>query len=160
MGFLEFLRGRVTETAANTFTEVEITTPASRTESLAMLIHQVKFATSMPDTEDAQQNTVETQLTKTTQSAIINIDNDAQIDAHTIIEAAGVVQGSLSEYYRLETQGIGTWRHFHPAILYPRAGIFLGVQGTGNANARTGQIQIGYTLERVSKDDFIAALVD
>lgn len=159
MGFLEFLRGVVTEDAANTFKQVEIRTPVSRSESLAMLIHQMKLQPDLPAVEDGQSNSVNVVVSKTTQDAIIGVDNPNRLMGAGANVQAGLVEGSLSEYLRA-TFPFEVWEHFHPPILYPRDSIFLGVEGVGNAAVSTARLMIGYELAKVDPGDFIAALVD
>lgn len=159
MGFLEFLRGVVTEDSVNTFKDVEIPTPASRTESLAMLIHQMKLQVDLPAVEDGQSNSVNVVVSSSDESAIIGVENTHRLMGAGINVQAGLVEGTLSEYIRY-TQPFEVWEHFHPPILYPRRSIFLGVEGVGNAAVSTARLMIGYELAKVDAGDFIAALVD
>ena len=158
MAFLEFLRDRVVESAANTFTESEIKTPASRSESLAMLIWMVEFFLPFPSVEDGEQNVLQAHLAKKSQSAIINLeDSDLIAIVRSEVDAGGA-QGSLSEYQVVaKTELI---QRFDPPILYPKAEMFLGIAGVGNAAALAVSARVGYTLEKVNAGDFIAALVD
>ena len=159
--FLEFINGVLTESAANTFTELEIATPASRTALSAMLIWLIEFDMTTPDIEDAQTNVTNIQLTRDTTTGLNNLEDDDLLARWSISVAAGAIQGSLSEY--LVASGLDPRPRvfkFDPPILYPRSSVWLGIQGTGNVNVKTGRCRVGYTLEKVSQQAFIAALVD
>ena len=100
-----------------------------------------------------------TQLTKTSQTGAVGLDRDALIAKMMERVSAGGVQGSLSEYFRNIYENPAHWR-FDPPVLVAKDTLFLGVVGTGNANAKSARIRIGYTLQKVSVEAFIAALVE
>lgn len=161
MGFLEFIRGEIAESAANTYTEQELRTPVSRSESLAMLIHQIQFAPDFPDIEDGQANSISTVLAGRTSTSILAITDPDRLDGFAISNSYGAVEGTLSEFGQLAPLSApAVWRHFNPPILFPRDALFLEIQGTGNATVKTGRVQVGYELAKVDPGDFIAALVD
>ena len=56
-------------------------------------------------------------------------------------------------------RGFPRWK-FDPPVLYPRAKMYVGLRTAGFTNVCSGFVKIGYTLEKVSKEDFIAALVE
>ncbi len=159
MAFMEFLKGTVMESAANAYTEVEVKTPASRTESMAMLIWQAETVNPTPDIEDGQDNSTGTHWAKRTLTSLTAIDSPDCIQRTDVNVFAGGVEGSLSEYlvHRGRKQVV---QYFDPPILYPRASLFYAVASGGNASVKSAQGRIGYTLEKVSPGDFIAALVD
>ena len=96
MPFMEFVRASVTESAANTFTETETPTPASKTEKLAMLIHFAEIQVGNPDVEDAQENDIGVQITDRSETAIVQISDTAALFRYTVFVHAGSAQGSLS----------------------------------------------------------------
>ncbi|MBA7703723.1 hypothetical protein ES703_112516 [subsurface metagenome] len=49
---------------------------------------------------------------------------------------------------------------FDPPILYPKALLYLGMNTIGATSTRFATVRIGYTLEKVSREDFISALVE
>ena len=159
MPFLEFVRNAIVESAANTYTEEEIQTPASRSESLAMLIWNIESELAAPDVEDGQSNTVSMGLYKSTQVGTPGMGDPDNLFRQANNVQAGVVEGSLSEYFRDKGE-VHRFMQYDPPILYPHARIFHGILGSGNAAAKAGDIRVGYTLEKVDAGDFIAALVD
>ncbi len=157
---MEFLRGKITETAANTYTEVEISAPTSRSEKLAMLIWQILFQLDLPTLEDGESNFTRTHLANaTSQTPIHDLDDDECLHRMRANIQAGAGQGSLSEYLILDQTGPEI-RYFAPPLLYAKDSLFLAIEGTGNPTAKAVQVQVGYTLERVPPEMFIAALVE
>ena len=156
---MEFLRAGKTEATANTYVEEEIATPVSRSENLAMLIWQVAFQMDRPDLEDAQSNNMGVHLASESKSALVTIDSNDIIHTVRWFVEAGNVQGSLSEYAYDSMTGAVVW-DFAPPVLYAKGEMFAQVLGEGNANAKSAHVLVGYTLERVNAELFIAALVE
>ena len=50
--------------------------------------------------------------------------------------------------------------YFDPPILYAKNKIYMGMNSAGQGAVKTAYAALGYTLEKVDKDDFIAALVE
>lgn len=158
--FMEWLRNRVQESAVNTYTEEEIPTPASRTEKMAMLIHQVQFHTDDPQVTEGSYSSILTGLYSHSQSGAVGISDPDTIVAYQQFVAAGRYEGTLSEYW--EHREDPSIIYFDPPLLYAKAVIYHGVQGVQQPGAavKTSDVRIGYTLEKVSDADFIAALVE
>ncbi|MBA7550438.1 hypothetical protein ES705_43735 [subsurface metagenome] len=56
---------------------------------------------------------------------------------------------------------IGTQKQtFDPPILYPKASLYVGFNTVGFTTVKKLAVRIGYTLEKVSREDFISALVE
>ena len=53
-----------------------------------------------------------------------------------------------------------TMIYFDPPLLWPWPDVWIGVWGAGNVNAKDAAGYLLYTLEKVAKEDFIAALVE
>ena len=152
--FMEFLRANGTPGAANGFKNVEIKVPASKTESLAMLIHRIDFYLDPEEDLDAPAHAdkLTWQLCSSEQSAIIPINNSAIVDMAQL-------------YDLLVTSGLAALtfpivHEFNPPILYAKDTLYLGIQTVGQGDADTMGVRVGYTLEKVTKDQFIEALVD
>ena len=157
---MEFLRAEVSEESANTFKEVEIATPASRSEKLAMLIWKVVFQIDYPDVEDGQRNAVQGRLTRASQSAIVNEHDPDVIAWMTVNLGAGAVSGALSDFFEKSARPSDGFWDFAPPILYAKSEMFAQVLGTGNAQKKSCHVLVGYTLERVPAELFISALVE
>lgn len=156
--FMEFLRQRVTETAANTFTCGEIRCPVSETESLVMLVHRMEIY--IPNVDRIDSTIVWTSAAIGYNDANERSSNQSSVIHQTMMqEDCGSEEGSLSEYHQsiiLEGEAVA---YFNPplviaqSVLYPKL-VSLGMPTPNYANFR-----IAYTLEKVSRESFIAALV-
>ena len=158
MPFMEFLRGTITMSAATTYTELEIRTPVSKTEELAMLIHQVRWDIAKPTATDAATVRVAASLHDRPQTDTAQISDPGCISRHSLFAEAGVTEGTLSEFATFDLRE-GWVYYFTPPLLYAKDAIYLGVNSDHATLLVLAQVRIGYTLERVSSADFIAALV-
>jgi len=137
------------------YTEVAIPVPTSQNEKLAMLVHEVRFRLGHPSYVDGQMNSVSCYLTKSHQTGPIDMaDPDllAQFFWHVSVNQ---VAGAGIDHWE---DGHKVW-HFDPAVLIARDHLYMGgrtFQETGN---QVCQVRIGYTLEKVTQEAFIAALV-
>jgi hypothetical protein len=160
--YLEWLTGHYAESAANTVTEHQIGLPTSKNENLAMLIHSVIFDRLDCDRIDE---------TRTSCAAWLSLRNgytggfDAEgADYQNIAWAkrelsCGEEQGTLSEYVVDYGDRAYVERKFDPPVLVAQDFAYVGVRGENNGPARDIVCRIGYTLEKVSSQDFISALV-
>lgn len=149
--FLEFIRATVTLSAANTFTQVTIATPVGRASNLAMLIHSIETEVDGFDTP-ADQDQIEIQLTKVSQTAMIRLADPNLIYRDTR-QIGFVTSGSFM--FKNEDR-----QEFRPPILYAQSNMYFGCKTAGQAAARRFDIRIGYTIEAVDKTTFLEALVD
>ena len=151
---MEFLRQKVTQTAANAFTQVAIATPTSKTENMAMLIHSIELEpTRHVDSTPTEADRISMTVAKTSQASDLEISDP---DCLAMMR----INTRLAAIYH-DTIYIGRQNHkFDPPILYPKAFLYCSVGATGMASAIIGHFRIGYTLEKVSREDFISALVE
>ncbi|MBA7703445.1 hypothetical protein ES703_112231 [subsurface metagenome] len=153
--FMEFLRAAVIMSGVDAYTEVTIPTPTSKTENLAMLIHSIYIApnrmvdAAAPTTGD----TIEVMLANKTGTAMKALSDPDVLAYFFSVTALAAV------FNAIETMGALMWK-FDPPILYPRANLYLGVDSSGFTAAMGAVCRIGYTLEKVSREDFISALVE
>lgn len=157
--FIEWIKNSVKETTINTYAEEAIPTPVSKTEELAMLIHMIEWHTDDPQCTEGDYASVLTGLYSQSQSGAVGLQYPDTIDAYQQSIMLGRYQGTLSEYF--EYYKDPQVKHFDPPILYAKSFIYHGVQGVQQpAGAlKTSVLRIGYTLEKVTKDAFIDALV-
>ncbi len=155
---MEFIRGAVTQSGTNTFTEVEIPTPVSRSEKLAMLIWNIHLFTGVPEQLDGAGSSVTAQLTSGSQTAILPWEDD-EVLHHIAKQANQDAQGTLSEFI-LAWEAGPQMIQFAPPRLYTKSGLFLGINSVGATAVRAAACRVGYTLERVPSETFIAALVE
>jgi len=152
--FMEFLRASVVLTAADAYTETQIPTPTSKTENLAMLIHSIELdPAAVVDATPTNADESKVHLSKRTQTIWKNI-GDPDILAHF---KAKTHLAAIFHHLAIS----GSMKHtFDPPILYPHANLFLGMDTVGWTSVTSAVCRIGYTLEKVSREDFISALVE
>jgi hypothetical protein len=152
--FMEFLRATISQSATNAYAQIQIPTPTSKTENMAMLIHSIELLpTNLVAAAPATTDHVRAHLaskSKTSVSTIVDPDVLAYYKAFTSLNA--VFNDTLFFGEQKQT--------FNPPILYPHANLFAAIQSMGFAAVITLTCRIGYTLEKVSREDFISALVE
>ncbi|MBA7550727.1 hypothetical protein ES705_43250 [subsurface metagenome] len=152
--FMEFMRGSLAQSAANVFTEREVQTPTSKTETMAMLIHQIELRPArLIDSTPTAEDHIAVQIAKAPQDSTDDIDNPDIIAYYMARTHLDAVFNQMVEKGYQEVK-------FDPPILYPKSTIYAGINTIGFAAPMTLNFRIGYTLEKVSREDFIAALVD
>ncbi len=152
--FMEYLRAYPSQAVINTYVEVQMATPSSKTENMAMLIHSIEFhPLALVDVAPANLDAVMGQLTKVPKSTIYDI-NDPDVIA--IYKAITVLNAVMNDVVEIGTQK----QTFDPPILYPKASLYVGFNTVGLTTVKKLAVRIGYTLEKVSREDFISALVE
>lgn len=151
--YLEFLRfPENRESAINTYTEVSVGTPVSRTDKRAMLIHIVEFTRPANLDVAADNDEFGAQITKQSKATLITLNDDDVIVLDKLVLkmlTSGITQYNQNKRIR-----------FDPPILYAKSSIFFGIKSTGQAAVKTSYCRVGYTLETVPSEVFIDALVD
>jgi len=156
--FMEFLRGRVTQAAINTYAETEIRTPASKTEKMAVLIHMIEFHGDDLEGTEGTYASVTGALLDRTSTAIRSINAPEVIAFFWRFMGLGRYQGTLTEHNEQESSPKAFY--FDPPILYAKDSIWLAVNTAQCPSVKTIDCRVGYTLEKVSDTDFISALVE
>jgi len=137
------------------YTEVEIPLPTSKTETMAMLLHRVDFRLGHPHFIDTQMNSVSGYLTKSHQTGPIDLaDPDLIAQYFWHVSVNQVAGAGISEW----EDGSKLWL-FDPAILIARDKLYMGGRTFMETANQVCQVRVGYTLEKVSREAFIAALV-
>lgn len=162
--FMEFLHIDGIESAVNTYTEHKFITPTSRTEKSAMLIHMIEFHMKTPDAQDNEAVYTNGQIMDEPLGAMDNIHNP-----HVLLkvleeasfpqqaEAAGAPP-ALFEYRPVIYSRGQYLLYFDPPLLYAKQYIYAATESDNSLNPCDFAGRIGYTLEKVSSEDFIAAL--
>ncbi len=147
--FMEFLDLITELSAANTTTTKMIQTPTSKSEKLAMLIHRIDYEFPTHAKQDIF-----------IQASIV--DYDVAAESKSLI--GDHVIDSAKMIFKFTTSGMAYKRmieehHFDPPVLFTKQKVGLQGRSTGAAAALIVRARIGYTLEKVDKDDYIDALV-
>ncbi len=145
--YMEFLHAKLTQSVANASMLGTITMPVSGNENLACLIHQIKMA-------------VEPEIVAAVQMVMKALVRDRATGNHNNIADEGVLAcfcGFIQPTLYIPMCDFA-W-YFDPPILYAKSVLHLFFTTSNFVGATNGNFQIGYTIDKVSKDAFIAALV-
>lgn len=150
-------RGRVTESAGTVFTEIEVDTQLSADRGLIWLIHWIEFEFERLELLDAvAQGDLEevfAQITKSTQTAIINLDDPDLVQKKTYQLARAATIGTDAGPISFLTESVSRV-HYPIPVPYAGQGIFVGLQGTEAGGTHTLAVRIGYTLKEVDDRTF------
>lgn len=156
MPYMEFLRFPSREQAViDTYMETVIPTPCSGNENLAMLIHQIKIRVDHPQFVAGVEVYVNASVHDRQRSSVsgeMNVGCLMRYMRYIWVDAGGQYQWQAGELDAIT-------QYFDPPILYAKQNIYFGLNSGNCISVRGGYAAIGYTLEKVAKDDFIAALV-
>jgi hypothetical protein len=124
-------------------------TPTSKTEKMAMLIHQIHLFCPVAKTAEG-----EVKVAVSDHELTLSSDVDLG-EPGVITKMECFVLSTPTEVQSLEHR----IQYFSPPILYAKRQIWLTVAVAG-ATGKRASATIGYTLEKVSQEDFISALVE
>jgi len=155
---MEFLHARITQAVINTYAEVEMKTPSSRTEKMALLIHMIEFHGDDVEGVPPAYASVTGAILDRTSTSIRSLHAPEVIAAMWRFNSMGRYTLVLTEDWTLEHSP--TILKFDPPILYAKDSMFLAINSVGNPSVKTMDCRVGYTLEKVSSEDFISALVE
>jgi hypothetical protein len=152
--FMEYMRAKVEQAVINTYYEVQLATPSSKTENMAMLIHSIEFhPLALVDVAPANLDAAMGQVSKVSKTTIYDI---ADPDIIALYKSITVLNAVINGMYEVGTQK----QTFDPPLLYPKANLYVGFNTVGFTTVKKLSVRIGYTLEKVSREDFISALVE
>lgn len=155
--FIEFITDRISESAINTFTQEEIALPTSKTEMMAFLLHTVDIFVETPTFVASTNVSRRCQLT---------LDEATGMDWYNAFRLIATLSrddhwGALIDD-PCPRSGFSYGRErwvFDPPLLIARDHIYAAVVGHNETTVCVSDVRLGYTLERVSREAFIAALV-
>ncbi|MBA7549991.1 hypothetical protein ES705_42496 [subsurface metagenome] len=147
---MEFMRIETSPAETGEIVSEGFDTPASRTEKMAMLIHQIHLFCPISKTADGE---VKTSIGDREATEVSDVD----------IGEPGVI--TKMECYTLTApEQVQTNEHqmtyYDPPILYAKRQIWASVANSGSVGGKRCSAHIGYTVEKVSQEDFISALVE
>lgn len=150
--YMEFLNCQIYNPIDEGFTIVESQCPTSTIESMAMLIHMISFRLYMPPPSAGVVSAHVAELV----NRLIN-DTIDEYDSGLIARCRALVEqtgAGVAFWFEAPTE-----HYFNPPILYAKSSLFFCAKGTNTERTIKAECRIGYTLEKVTKDAFIAALV-
>lgn len=136
-----FINANVTETAADTFTEVQISAPLDSLNQEGLLIHAVYFSGSEPERVANAESSVFYQLTSTSKTGRVFVN-----DANLIAAQQKIISGGAAEFSGPHTLDLlGGNEPYTTEMnlgIVATDDIFLAVQGFGQTAARSCQVRV------------------
>jgi len=156
--YMEFLRKEGKTPGTGAYTEEVIYCPTSETELMAMLIHKIHLYCGIPEIATGEDRTMSAQLCSDSKNAIVSWEDKDVLAKFSwgSFASTTLIAGAQQESHVVQVEP--PVKYFNPPILYSKRELYLGGYCTAALSLKFGVI-IGYTLERVSREDFIAALV-
>ena len=157
--FLEVYKMYTKETTENTYVEDAYPMPVSENENLAMLIHKIMMRPGEPDLIASTKTENDVQLTSQSNPAPVAWHDESVIMRRDVsYNFLGVITTAPVEW---ETSPMPHIEYYDPPLLYARRNMYLGVLGKNNGVGvvMNCYVYVYYTVEKVSKEAFIAALV-
>jgi hypothetical protein len=152
-----YINGNVTESAASTFTQVQISAPLDSLNREGLIVHGVYFTSNQPDRVPATETALNMQVTSTSKTAIVNANDANLLSRRELLTTGGAAEfsgphkidfvGSESAYTMDDVLGI-----------VATDDLFLGIAGFNNVNAKSAQVRIVCSRIKLSADAY-AALV-
>ncbi|MBA7706001.1 hypothetical protein ES703_114845 [subsurface metagenome] len=139
--------------AAGILTEGEIPLPTSANENLAVLIHQIDLMVTIPS--DGIENLGALSTVSYIHMAE-SFPNSAMPGMLIKREVYMVESGVTGQHFQVNQEHF--MKYFDPPVLVAKNKLYVIQKSAGCADKSVDAV-IGYTLEKVSKDDFIDALV-
>lgn len=155
----------LTESAANTYTEVDFVLPvvvigANKVQGVEIM--QLKESLQYPDLEPGQDNRVRVQLVRDAQTTIIaetDTDNLLALEYRLTSEDATAIEGfTLQESPRYWKEEFVTDEKQGDGLILAERRIHLGILGTGNANAKLCPGSLYYHIIELTANDLIIQL--
>ena len=152
-----YINGTVTESAADTYTQTQISAPLDSLNREGLLIHAVYFTSSQPDRVANQTSLLQMQVTTTSKSTIVKA-NDANLLAHReIITTGGAVEFSGPHVLDLVANTDSYSTEMSLGIV-ATDDVYLGIRGDNQSAAKGAQVRIVASRIKLSADAY-AALV-
>ena len=157
--FLEFVSAHALQSVADTDLQVAFDIPTSETELLAFLIHRIDWEGNVPVGIAAAAIGIDGYLTTTIATPAglgTHINWPSLVDCYMRMARYGTttddqLESDLGDQHRIH--------HFDPPILIAQRTLYLTIHTSASTVVNDVAIRLGYTLEKVSREAFIAALV-
>jgi len=136
-----FINGNVTETAADTFTELTISAPLDSLNQEGLLIHAVYFSGDDPARVPNQESSIFYQLTSTSKTA-----RDGVNDANLISGQQKIISGGAAEFSGPHLIDLVTSNEAYQVsdnlMVVATDNLFLAIQGFAQGAGRTVQVRV------------------
>ena len=135
-----FVNGNVTESAADTFTQTQISLPLDSLNREGILIHGVYFTSSEPNAILGVNTSQRVQLTSTSKTGLVNAN-----DANLVGRQEKFIYSGTAELSPITWDFIGQTAPYgldDNLMIVATDDVFLGIQGNQNTSARSAQVRV------------------
>lgn len=156
----QFLHGYVEESAANTYTQTEISTPVvitSAGKAIVMEILKLFVQIESPEPLVNSNGQVEVQITKNSESAMLGNSSARTIFFQKLrqqhLTAAAAVSSNWQEMVIFDYQSADGFGY-----LYGKSTMYLSIKGTSQTSVKDVRLKILYRLLEVSAEELIGII--
>lgn len=153
-----YVNGNVTMSAANTYTQVEISLPLDSLNREGIIVHAVYFDTSRPESINGTTTQMNMQCTSTSKTTTVGV-NDANLIALREAIVSSPASGVLSGPHIFDWLGSdGPYQVKDNLAIIATDNVFLAMASSGYANAASCNVRLVCSRIKLSADAY-AALV-
>lgn len=157
--WLQYVRGVVTETGANTFTQTTINMPVVVGQGYVVQMHSLEWQLPTPAVGEVSATDDELsyycQLTKSSKSAAIDLDDPDLIAAFQRQHLGPSARTAEKSPVMVTIRNGQLVTVYDPPILLPFEQIFFAAVGTGEAAARAYRFRMGITTLKLSTTQIV-----
>jgi len=152
-----YINGSVTESGANTYTEIQISAPLDSLNREGLLVHAVYFTGSTPDLVPGATSRIDLQVTTTSKTGIVNAN-----DANLLAQREAITSGGVAEFSGPHIKDmVANTDSFSSDMqlgIVATDDLYLAILGANQGSAKNGQCRIVCSRIKLSADAY-AALV-
>ena len=157
--WIQFLRGSVLVSPANTFTQTTLALPTVVSQGLVLEMLDVEFAfESLAGSEISQTDdslTIQVQLTKASKTAMLVLSDPDLLAAYEVnFQSPSARTAEKAPVIEINPMG-SLYRAFPAPILLPFEQIYLGARTAGIATGPTLRVKIGYLTTRLATNQLV-----
>lgn len=136
-----FVNGSVTETAANAFTQVEISLPLDSLNQEGILVHAVYFESSSPELIANLSSRVNLQVTSTSKTGLVGANDANLIAQRTLVTSGGAAEFSGPHIIDFIGQD-APYQESDNLMIVATDNVFFSIQGANQTSAKSGTFRM------------------
>lgn len=136
-----FVNGSITESAANAYTQVEISLPLDSLNQEGVLVHAVYFESSSPELIAGLSSRVNLQVTATSKTALVGANDANLIAQRTLVTSGGAAEFSGPHVIDFIGEQ-GPYQESDNLMIVATDNVFFAIQGANQTAAKTGTFRM------------------